>query len=57
MMEPTCPATLAPMACISTKFVGSSCLAMRWMTRADIGNAEMPAAPDPGASFVMPQMG
>lgn len=51
MAEATCPAALAPMACMRTKFPSSSLVACCWTTRAAIGKALIPAAPINGLNF------
>src|SRR5574344_1723525 len=48
-----CPETLAPAACIRMMFDGSSLSAIFCTTRADIGNAEIPAAPIIGLIFFL----
>src|SRR4030065_412355 len=45
MIDPTCPDTLAPTACIRMKVKGSSSWAILWITRADMGKADIPQAP------------
>ena len=47
----TCPAALAPIACINRKFSKSSSCPTRWTTRAAIGNALIPAAPISGLNL------
>ncbi len=43
--EATTPATLGPMACISSQLSGFSFLPSKWDIRAAIGTAETPAEP------------
>ena len=51
MTEPIWPATLAPTACISKKLDGSSFCPILCITLADIGKADIPAAPIMGFIF------
>lgn len=52
MTDAIWPETLTPTVCMSRKFCGSSFRPILWMTREDIGKAEMPAAPIMGLIFL-----
>jgi len=52
MTDAIWPETLTPTVCMSRKFCGSSFRPILWMTREDIGKAEIPAAPIMGLIFL-----
>ncbi len=51
--DPIWPATFAPTACIRRKLSLFSAFPMRWITLADMGKADIPAAPTMGLIFFL----